>query len=207
MDFPQIKRRYPNSLTRRFLIRADREAQDCMSLDTKTSPDQQAVKHQAPERPPEPFETAAAAGFPPGTANLRSKILDFSLPRRGRLLAAPWQGKRKLAHAAQEEGARKKQPDCAMASLHTKILDFRWSDSSRILILRDGIVMSIGDFPEYFESTILSRDNLSRDNLSRGIGRTAVFLIKDSENVARDPGQILDWQVFPEGMAATTSKS
>ena len=48
---------------------------------------------------------------------------------------------------------------------------------------------------------------LNRETLNRGIGRTAVFLIKDSENVARDPGQILDWQVFPEGMAATTSKS
>ena len=34
------------------------------------------------------------------------------------------------------------------ANLRTKILDFRGFDSGRILILRGGILMSIGDFPE-----------------------------------------------------------
>ena len=34
------------------------------------------------------------------------------------------------------------------ANLCTKILDFRGFDSSRILISRGGILMSIGDFPE-----------------------------------------------------------
>ena len=34
------------------------------------------------------------------------------------------------------------------ASLRAKILDFRGFDSSRILNLRGGILMSIGSFPE-----------------------------------------------------------
>ena len=34
------------------------------------------------------------------------------------------------------------------ANLRTKILDFRGFDSSRILILRGGILISIGNFPE-----------------------------------------------------------
>ena len=34
------------------------------------------------------------------------------------------------------------------ANLPAKILDFRGFDSSRVLILRGGILMSIGDFPE-----------------------------------------------------------
>ena len=37
----------------------------------------------------------------------------------------------------------------------TKILDFRGFDSSRILILRGGILMSIGNFPEVFSQRIL----------------------------------------------------
>ena len=35
-----------------------------------------------------------------------------------------------------------------MANLRTKILDFRGSDSSILLIIRGGILMSIGSFPE-----------------------------------------------------------
>ena len=54
----------------------------------------------------------------------------------------------------------------ASANLRTKILDFRGFDSSRILVLRGGILMSIGEIPSNCEST-----NLSRDNLSREIGR------------------------------------
>ena len=41
------------------------------------------------------------------------------------------------------------------ANLRTKILDFRGFDSSRILILRGGILMSIGDFPEVLSHIIL----------------------------------------------------
>ena len=52
-------------------------------------------------------------------------------------------------------------------NLPTKILDFRGFDSSIILDLRGGILMSIGEFPGNLESM-----NLSRDNLSREIGRT-----------------------------------
>ena len=40
-------------------------------------------------------------------------------------------------------------------SLRTKILDFGGFDSSRILILRGGIPMSIGDFPESLSQVIL----------------------------------------------------
>ena len=45
-------------------------------------------------------------------------------------------------------------------------MDFRGSDSSIILILRGGILMSIGDFPES-----LSRAILVGCNVSRRIGR------------------------------------
>ena len=41
-------------------------------------------------------------------------------------------------------------PRCDTANLHTKILDFGGFASSRILIARGGIHMSIGDFPETF---------------------------------------------------------
>ena len=51
------------------------------------------------------------------------------------------------------------------ANLSTKILDSRGFDSSRILVLRGGILMTIGNSWK-FESR-----NLSRDNLSREIGR------------------------------------
>ena len=55
-------------------------------------------------------------------------------------------------------------------NLPTKIINFRGFDSSRILSLRGGILMSIGHFPSYVESTNPRRDSLSRDNLSREIG-------------------------------------
>ena len=41
------------------------------------------------------------------------------------------------------------------ATLRTKILDFRGFDSSRILSLRGGILMSIGNFPEVLSQGIL----------------------------------------------------
>ena len=62
--------------------------------------------------------------------------------------------------------AAQRQPS-PTASLRTKILDFRGFDSSIILILRCGILMSTGNLPEKFESK-----NRGRDNLSREIGRT-----------------------------------
>ena len=55
------------------------------------------------------------------------------------------------------------------ANLRIKILDFRGFDPSRILILRGGILMSIGNFPD---SCNLSREMLSGEMLSREIGRT-----------------------------------
>ena len=66
-------------------------------------------------------------------------------------------------------------PRCdALQSMHTdhareygrspyNILDFKGFNSSRTLISRGGILMSIGKFPGKFESTNLSRDNLSRE--------------------------------------------
>ena len=41
------------------------------------------------------------------------------------------------------------------ANLRTKILDFRGFVSSRILILRGGILLSVGDFPESLSQAIL----------------------------------------------------
>ena len=42
----------------------------------------------------------------------------------------------------------------ATANLRTNIVDFRGFDSSIILILRGGILMSVGDFPESFSQAI-----------------------------------------------------
>ena len=42
------------------------------------------------------------------------------------------------------------------ANLRAKILDFRGFDSSRIVILRGGILMSIGNFPESLSQAILA---------------------------------------------------
>ena len=43
---------------------------------------------------------------------------------------------------------------CPTANLRTKILDFRGFGSIRILILRGGILMSIGDFPEMWSQRV-----------------------------------------------------
>ena len=48
----------------------------------------------------------------------------------------------------------------ATPNLRTKILDFRGSDSSRILISRGGILMSIGDFPESLSQAMVVRTML-----------------------------------------------
>ena len=41
-------------------------------------------------------------------------------------------------------------------NLHTRILDFRGFDSSRILILRGGILMSTGNFTESLSQQVLA---------------------------------------------------
>ena len=43
----------------------------------------------------------------------------------------------------------------ATANLHTNVLDFRWFDSSIILILRGGILIPTGNFPEDLRQAIL----------------------------------------------------
>ena len=45
-------------------------------------------------------------------------------------------------------------PPALTANLRTKVLDFRGFDSSIILILRGGILMSIGNFPESLSQAI-----------------------------------------------------
>ena len=49
------------------------------------------------------------------------------------------------------------------ANLCTKILDFRWFDSSISLNLWGGILMSIGDFLEILSQAILAGINLCRE--------------------------------------------
>ena len=56
----------------------------------------------------------------------------------------------------------------ATANLRTNIMDFRGFDSSIILIIRDGILVSIGDFPESLSQAILVRIML--------VGRLGVVL-------------------------------
>ena len=56
-------------------------------------------------------------------------------------------------HACAHVRVRRSPPT---ASLLTKILAFRGFDSSRILILRDGIPKPIGDFPEGLSQRILA---------------------------------------------------
>ena len=51
-------------------------------------------------------------------------------------------------------------------NLRTKLLDFRGFDSSIILILRCGILMSIENLPDFLSQQIL----VHRENLSRDIG-------------------------------------
>ena len=66
-----------------------------------------------------------------------------------------------------------------MANLHTKILDFGGFDSSLILVLRGGILMSVGNFFDLSSEHIL----VGRDNLSREIGRKS----SEPESLARAP--------------------
>ena len=55
-----------------------------------------------------------------------------------------------------KEGAEDPRYAQRMANLRTKPLDFRGFDSSTILILRGGILRSIGNFPESFSQAILA---------------------------------------------------
>ena len=64
-----------------------------------------------------------------------------------------------------------------MANLPTKILDFRGFDSSRILILRGGIPMSIGNFLESLSQAILA----GRFLVGRlGVGQRATLGCQDT---------------------------
>ena len=45
-------------------------------------------------------------------------------------------------------GGERREEVLATANLSTTLLDFRRLDSSKILILRGGILMSVGSFPE-----------------------------------------------------------
>ena len=56
--------------------------------------------------------------------------------------------------------------DTSTANLRTKILDVRGFDSSIILVLRVGTLMSMGSFPK----PILSQQNHRKDTLSRKVG-------------------------------------
>ena len=58
------------------------------------------------------------------------------------------------------------------ANLRTKILDFTGFDSSIIFILRGGILMSIGNFPESLSRAVLveSHDSEKGEVLLRGVG-------------------------------------
>ena len=61
------------------------------------------------------------------------------------------------------KGSESGKGRAATANLRTKIPDFRGFDSSRTLILRDGIFQAHGKFHGKFESSDLSGDNLSRE--------------------------------------------
>ena len=69
--------------------------------------------------------------------------------------------------------------DATTANLRAKILDFRGFDSSTILILRGGILMSVGDFPESLSQAILVGITL--------VGRLGVrHIIVDEANTSRN---------------------
>ena len=59
-----------------------------------------------------------------------------------------------------EDNSNLNQPDFVLclrllpANLHAEILDLRGFDSSRILILRGGILASVGNFPEICEANL-----------------------------------------------------
>ena len=55
------------------------------------------------------------------------------------------------------------------ANLRTKILDFRGFDSSRILILRDGILRSLGIFPETLSQQILQPSGIKKVGFRSGV--------------------------------------
>ena len=64
-------------------------------------------------------------------------------------------GERARERASKQSNKCASRQHQATANLHTKMLDFRGFGSSRILILRGGILMSIWDFPESLSQQIL----------------------------------------------------
>ena len=56
-----------------------------------------------------------------------------------------------------------------MANLRTKILDVRGLYSTRILTFRDGILMSVGNFPESLSQPILAGIVLVRRKIVRTV--------------------------------------
>ena len=61
-------------------------------------------------------------------------------------------------------------PPFTTANLLTKILDFRWFDSSGILILRGGIRMSKGTFPESLSQAIIVNETVRTDRILAACG-------------------------------------
>ena len=71
--------------------------------------------------------------------------------------------------------------------LPTKILDFRGFDSSRILIVRGGILMSIGNFPESLTQAIL----VGRFLVGRlGVSNTRVSEVRERGQKEQKPLRI-----------------
>ena len=62
------------------------------------------------------------------------------------------------------------------ANLPTNIVDFRGLDSSKILILRGGILRPDRELPGKFESSNLGRDNVSREFWRTGFDAAAMLL-------------------------------
>ena len=75
----------------------------------------------------------------------------FSRIQGGHFLSAAWH----QIGTPSLQGARVLSAACATAHLHTKILDLRGFDSSGILILRVGILMSMENFPKSLSQRIL----------------------------------------------------
>ena len=90
-----------------------------------------------------------------GITSERGLGLPPPLPRAGSQLRAFGSSARRQASRETHYAQTPDGPNTA--NLRTKILDFRGFDASRILILRDGTLMSM-EFPGKFESTNLTKD-------------------------------------------------
>ena len=70
----------------------------------------------------------------------------------------------------------------SMANLFTKILDVRGSDSSGVFILRGGIIMSVGHFPEMLSRRVLVNNLFNNIHLvpfkgTKVVGTIMILLI------------------------------